>query len=158
MACEIGHRVSARCHHFIHQGVGLRDGALGFVDKLRLYCLPASLEIQAAAFGERAQRKLFAPLGAHLQNALGASDAAFFLEYTIIFRAETFAKLLAAALSRQEKTDHGNYYNCYDHRDHDGELALVHAASALKLGLARFSLVLDSLLRNGVRHKFREGV
>jgi hypothetical protein len=35
---------------------------------------------------------------------------------------------------------------------------LVHAASALKLCLARLSQVLDSLLWNGVGHKFWESV
>src|ERR1700730_18603106 len=124
---EVCHGISAGHHDLVDQKIGLRDRALGFVDKLRLHRCPTPGEIEPAGFRQRTQGEFIVALGAHLEDAFGAAHLAFFFKHAIVFWTEALAELFAAALARQKEPDRGNYYNGDDHRDHDDELVLIHA-------------------------------
>src|SRR5579871_734196 len=128
---ELTNRISPRAHHFGYKVFGHGDGRLRIVDKPGLDLFPTLFEMAPISFREGTDFELFPAFFAELEHALGLSRVAFLLQYAIVFRAETLAEFLTAALARHQKRDHGDGDDGND--QHNQELLIVIHESSLRV-------------------------
>jgi hypothetical protein len=130
---KVSHWIAAGFHKFVKELVGTRDSALWVIHKLRLNGVPAPSEVGTRRSGQRTDYERFPTFGAHLKNAFGAANLAFFFDNPVILGPEALAEQAAAALASEDETDSSNRDDDHNHRKQNRESMLIHETSWLPI-------------------------